>query len=120
MFGEFVKKMRLEKDLSLREFCRRIDEDPSNWSKIERGILNPPKEETLAKIAEVLDIKKDSEQWKKLIDLSQISSATIPSYIMENKEVLNYLPAFFRTVESVKPTKEEIESLIESLKKTRE
>ena len=45
MFGEFIKQKRLEKDLGLREFCRQLDEDASNWSKIERGIMGPPQDE---------------------------------------------------------------------------
>ena len=43
-FGEFVKILRSEQRLGLREFCVRYEHDPSNWSKIERGVIPPPKD----------------------------------------------------------------------------
>ena len=45
MFGKFIKERRIEKGLTLREFCKLIEVDASNWSKIERGLLSPPKSE---------------------------------------------------------------------------
>jgi len=45
MFGEFIKQKRLEKDLGLREFCRQLDEDASNWSRVEREKASPPRDE---------------------------------------------------------------------------
>lgn len=120
MFGEFIKEKRLKLDLSLREFCRRIDEDPSNWSKVERKVLPPPQDKSkLKKIAKALDIKTESEDWNNLTDYANVDAGIIPEYIKMNKEVLKSLPAFFRTVSNVKPTKEEILKLIEKLKKDR-
>jgi transcriptional regulator with XRE-family HTH domain len=117
MYGEYIKGLRLQKALSLREFSRRIEEDPSNWSKVERELLPPPKEraKSLA-IAKVLDITEGSEEWNKLEDFASVDSATIPAYIMNDKEVLDVLPAFFRAVGSVRPTKEELEKLIKKLR----
>ncbi len=118
MFGEFIKEKRLALDLSLRKFCKLLDEDPSNWSKVERALLLPPQDEKkLKKIAGILQITIDSDDWKKLKDYSNVDSAKIPDYIMNEKEVMELLPAFFRTVGSVKPTKEEIDELIKNLKK---
>ena len=37
-FGEHIKARRLEMGLSLRAFCLKNNEDPSNWSKLERGL----------------------------------------------------------------------------------
>jgi hypothetical protein len=37
---------------------------------------------------------------------------------MNDKEALAALPAFFRTIGSVRPTQEEIEKLLEKLKET--
>ncbi len=118
MFGEFIKKKRLKHDLSLRKFCKIIGEDPSNWSKVERGLLLPPKEDDKLKtIAKALQIKTDSDEWNKLKDLAEISSGNIPPYIKSNKELLEFLPGFFRTLNNVKPTKKELEELLEALKK---
>lgn len=43
LYGDFVKKIRLEKRLTLREFCRRANIDSGNWSRIERGVMPPPR-----------------------------------------------------------------------------
>lgn len=117
MYGEYIKELRLDKGLSLREFARRIEEDPSNWSKVERGILPPPKDraKTLS-IAQVLEVSEGSEEWNKLEDFAAVDTAAIPKYIMEDKEVVELLPAFFRTVGSTRPTREDIEKLISKLK----
>ncbi len=118
MFGEFLKQKRLDNKLSLREFCRLLNEDPSNWSKVERGIISPPQEESkLTKIALILHIKKNSDDWNSLFDFAKVDAGKIPDYLMADKEVLQALPAFFRTVGSIKPKAEEIEKLINLIKK---
>jgi transcriptional regulator with XRE-family HTH domain len=118
MFGEYVKKKRLEKDLTLREFCRRLEEDASNWSKVERGVMGPPQDkEKLRNIASILGIEETSNDWKELITIASIGAGAIPEYIMSDKNIVDALPVFFRTIDSVKPTKEEIEELIKSIKR---
>jgi transcriptional regulator with XRE-family HTH domain len=118
MFGEFIKQKRLEKDLSLREFCRQLDEDASNWSKVERGIIGPPQDRgKLRKIAAILGISERSDAWKELTDVASVGAGIIPEYIMLDKKIVDTLPVFFRTIGSVKPTKEEIEELIKTIKR---
>ncbi len=118
MFGEFIKEKRLNKKMSLRQFCRELDEDPSNWSKIERGVISAPQDEQkLTKIAHILEIQKDSDDWFKLFDIAKIDAGRIPDYLMSDREILQALPAFFRTVGSIKPKPEEIEKLIEIIRK---
>jgi transcriptional regulator with XRE-family HTH domain len=119
MYGEFLKGLRIEKGLSLRDFSRRIGEDPSNWRKVERGILSAPRDDRKKElIASVLSVTKRSEEWNKLEDHASVDSTTIPDYIMNDKEALAALPSFFRTIGSVRPTQEEIEKLLEKLKET--
>jgi transcriptional regulator with XRE-family HTH domain len=118
MFGEYVKKRRLEKDLTLREFCRRLEEDASNWSKVERGMMGPPQDPgKLKKIAAILGIPEGGKEWDELVDTAKVAAGGIPEYIMSDKEIVNALPVFFRTIGSVKPTKEELEKLIETIKR---
>jgi transcriptional regulator with XRE-family HTH domain len=117
MFGEFIKALRIEKDIGLREFCRRLSIDASNWSKVERGVLPPPQDdEKLGRIAAVLGIDKDSELYSDLKDKAAIAAGIIPKDILSDKETLNSLPMFFRTVRSEKPTPEELEELIRKIR----
>jgi len=117
MFRDFIKERRIEKGLTLREFCRMIEVDPSNWSKIERGVLSPPQDgEKLQRIAEVLDIAIGSEIWQTMKDSATIDVGNIPEDIMSDQRILESLPMFFRTIRSEKPTVEELESLIRIVK----
>jgi transcriptional regulator with XRE-family HTH domain len=117
MFGRYIKEVRVSKGLSLREFCRQLGEDASNWSKVEREVVAPPQDRLkLERIAEILGIKKGGER-NKMLDLASVDAGNIPEYVMTDKEVLKALPMFFRTVGSVKPTAEELAQLIENIKK---
>ena len=118
MFGEFIKKRRIDKALGLREFCKQIEIDASNWSKVERGVLSPPQdEEKLRNIAQALDIKFGSKQWKEMKDMANIDAGIIPADFLSDKQVLNSLPMFFRTIRSEKPTPEELDKLINIIRK---
>jgi len=118
MYGEFIKEIRLSKEISLREFCKLAEMDASNWSKIERGLLAPLQdEEKLKKIARVLGIKIGSDAWKEMKDLANIDAGIIPEDIRSDADVLKALPMFFRTIRSDKPTAEELDKLIDMIKK---
>jgi len=118
LFGEIIKKERLKSGLSLREFCRKISYDASNWSKIERGKYSPPQdEETLKAIADVLNIDINSMAWKEIADKAHIDAGIIPPDILSDEEIVKSLPLFFRTLRSEKPTEDELDSLIENIRR---
>jgi len=118
MYGEFIKQRRIDKGITLREFCKLIEVDASNWSKIERGILAPPQGEAkLKKIATILSIKEGSEFWEEMKDMANIDAGIIPEDIRSDERVLKSLPMFFRTIRSDKPTAEELDKLIEMIRK---
>lgn len=118
MFGEYIKEKRINKNISLREFCKLMEVDASNWSKIERGLLAPPQDDgKLQKIAQLLDIKVGSEQWKEMKDIANIDAGIIPDDIRLDERVLKSLPMFFRTLRSDKPSSEELDKLIEMVRK---
>jgi transcriptional regulator with XRE-family HTH domain len=117
MFGEFIKSLRIKRDIGLREFCRRLSIDASNWSKVERGLLSPPQDkDKLDQIAGVLNVEKGSELYNELTDKASIAAGIIPKDILSDKETLNSLPMFFRTVRSEKPTPEELKKLIRKIR----
>jgi len=118
VFGEFIKEKRINKGIGLREFCKRMEIDASNWSKVERGLLAPPQdEEKLRKIARMLDVKIGSPIWKEMKDKANIDAGIIPEDILSDEKVLDSLPLFFRTIRSEKPTPEDLDKLIDMIKK---
>jgi len=118
VFGEFIKERRIKKGISLREFCKRLEIDASNWSKVERSLLAPPQdEEKLKKIAQALDIKFGSPIWSEMKDKANIDAGIIPEDILSDEKVLDSLPIFFRTIRSEKPTPEDLGKLIDMIKR---
>lgn len=117
-FGEFFRKKRLDLGLTLRKFCELYNFDPGNISRLERNILPPTlDDEKLAGYATALKIKRDSEEWVLFHDFAHTAKGKIPNDIKNDKEVLDMLPAFFRTMRNRKVDRQKLEKLIELLKK---
>ena len=117
MFGTFIKELRAKQRLGLREFCLEHGHDPSNWSKIEREVMPPPRDEdTLGKWAKQLGLKPGSDDWHKFHDYAAVDDGRIPDHVLKDEELLAKLPAFFRTISGNKPTRAELENLIKLLR----
>lgn len=114
-FGKNLKESRIQKGFTLRKMCRLADYDPSNWSKIERGIISPPSDDRiLQRWAKILGFSQKIA--REFIDQAKIAQGIIPQDILSRKNAVKYLPAFFRTIRNKKPTKEEIDKLIELIR----
>ncbi|HKI70067.1 MAG TPA: helix-turn-helix transcriptional regulator [Verrucomicrobiae bacterium] len=117
MFGTFIKELRAKQRLGLREFCLKTGYDPSNWSKIEREVSPPPKDEaTLREWAKQLGLKPDTDDWHKFFDYAAVDTGRIPDHVLKDEELVEKLPAFFRTLSGNKPSDEELENLIKLLR----
>jgi transcriptional regulator with XRE-family HTH domain len=117
-FGTFVREKRIAAELSLREFCKTAAIDPSNWSKVERDMMPVPgSRDFLASIAKLLKLKKGTPDWYSFFDLAAISQQKIPDDVYNDEEVVSALPVFFRTVRGEKPSEEELNRLIELLRR---
>ncbi len=112
MFGTFVKELRARQRLGLREFCLEHGHDPSNWSKIEREVLAPPRDEdTLRSWAKQLGLKQGSEDWLKFFDYAAVDAGRIPEYVLKDEQLVAKLPLFFRTLSGQKPSREDLEAI---------
>lgn len=117
MFGKFIKELRARRRLGLREFCLEHGHDPSNWSKIEREVLPPPRDEAILRAwAKQLGLKPGADDWLKFFEYAAVDAGRIPDYVLKDEELLGKLPAFFRTLSGNKPTEEELENLIKLLR----
>lgn len=117
-FGEFVRAKRIDAELSLREFCKNAETDPSNWSKVERDVMPvPDNRDFLNTIARILKLKKANPDWYTFFDLAAISQRKIPDDVFDDKDVVDALPVFFRTVRGEKPSEEELDRLIGLLRR---
>ena len=117
IFGSLIKQLRKEQQLGLREFCLRTGLDPSNWSKMERGIKKPPKDHrTLVFFAESLNIKEGSERWQQFLDAAASARGMLPDDFKEETFV-SKLPAFFRTIREHDVTPDELDRIIRFVKR---
>jgi len=116
-FGENLRKLRLDANLTLREICKIVNYDPSNWSKVERGVMAPPKDfETLKGWARGLNLAVGSKEYNQFIDEARVAQGAIPEDMLADVNIIDYLPAFFRTIRNKKPTEEDIDLLIKAIK----
>jgi len=119
LFGDYLRKLRLNKGFSLRRFSNMIDIDPGNMSRIERGVFPSPSKEKLDKIVEVLCLKEGSEEWQNLMDYAYISKKEIPDKVLSDEELLKKLPLIFRSLTGSKLTSEELDKLVEMIRNAR-
>lgn len=116
MFNDTVKSLRLEKRLTLRDFCDQAGLDPSNWSKVERGVNPPPGDvETLEKLADFFGLVGA----KKLafMDEAALQRREIPADVADNTILQRALPAFFRAARGHELSEAELERLAEDVRK---
>ena len=113
-FGAYVKQRRLALDLSLRKFTAAAGLDPSNYSKIERGVAPAPTGDNLRRLGEALGIA--GEDWAELEDLAVASRSPAPTDLDPN-EVVAKLPLFFRMIrKGEKLTRRDLDELIEKVR----
>lgn len=116
-FGKLLYNLRIKRKITLREMCRKVNYDPSNFSKIERGKIAPPSnKKTLGLWATTLGLKRGSKSYREFIYEANVSQSIIPLDVMEEKELVAALPAFFRTLKNKKPTKKDIDKIIDLIK----
>lgn len=116
-FGTFIRNIRRSKRIGLREFCSSLKFDSSQWSKIERGVLQPPKDQkVLSDIGRILGIKKPSHEWSLMLDLAALGRGRLPNDIAANDYVLESLPVLFRTIRGDDPTEEELRAIVDIIK----
>ncbi len=114
-FGQMVREERLKKRLTLREFCRKASFDPSYWSRIERGLAQPPKTKVaMLQIADALGLESVSEEYLSLKDIAFLENS--PTELAPERSVYDNLPAFFKTARGQAPSEDELRKLFELIK----
>jgi transcriptional regulator with XRE-family HTH domain len=114
-FGELIKNLRIAKELTLRQCCAELDVDPSNWSKMERGVTPPSKDAKLlehwAKYFGLTGAKR-----QEFFDLASLARQEIPLDMANDAKVIAALPAFFRAVRGNELEGERFKQFMEDLR----
>lgn len=116
MFNETIKSLRLEKRLTLRDFCEQVGLDPSNWSKVERGVNPPPGDVgLLERLADFFGLS--GARKLEFIDAAALQRREIPPDVADNVILQRALPAFFRAARGHELTEAELAGLAEDIRK---
>lgn len=114
-FGELAKTLRICKQLTLRKFCHELGLDPSNWSKIERGVNPPPRDiAVLEKWADFFELQGDRRL--EFLDAAAVARKEIPPDLASDEAMLAKLPAFFRAVRGTELEGEKLERFVEEVR----
>lgn len=101
-FGGYVRRVRAVKRIGLREFVMSAGYDPSNWSRIERGLSPAPTDwYRLNQIADHLRMEPGSNERFRLIDLAYAEHRMIPPDIVRDEALLEILPELFQRMRVV-------------------
>src|SRR5205085_216486 len=115
-FGGFVRSKRLAQRITLRSFCEMVGVDPANYSKVERGVLSPPRDvEKLEAYERTLGIIAGSPDSRELRRLAALDRGELPPAVLANSELLRKLPALFRTLEGEPIDDRRLEELAETI-----
>ena len=117
-FGESIRVRRAALRLSLRGFAEKAGLDAGNASRLERGRVAPPESpEILDRIASALELRGGSPEYQQLIDLAAAAKGRIPQDLLTDEEVAARLPILFRTLRSKPLSGEQLEKLIDSIRR---
>ena len=117
-FGAFFKDQRIRSGVTLRQFCLDHGFDPGNISRLERGRLAPPQSEAkLTEYAKALGITEGSDEWFEFFDLAAAEKGRVPPDLLSDEEVLKKLPLLFRTLRGRKVNAEDLQALVETIRR---
>ncbi len=117
-FGALLKRLRIERSRTLRDFCVEHGFDPGNYSRLERGVFNPPHDrEKLEKYALALELSPGTDEWLEFFDTAAAARGELPQDLLADEEIVEKLPILFRTLRAKPVSPEKLDGLVESIRR---
>ena len=115
-FGEWLQEKRDRASLGLRKFALLIGDSPSNVCNIENGERAPWRNEPkLRKVAEVLGIKENSDDWDMLFRLARRPDQ--PPADLISYTHMEMIPTLLRTIGEYQLNEDEIRQVLQYVKR---
>ena len=111
-FGQTLRTLRMDKDVTLRDMARRLDVTPTYLSQVEQDKFNPPTEERIKQMGEVLGLPQ--EQVDELVAMAGRVSTDLREAVTEHPREM---ATFLRTARGL--TAEDICDLTEQAQRLR-
>lgn len=92
-FGQTVRRLRKERQLTQKEIAKKVGIDVTYLSKIENGKLNPPAHDKIEKLANILGVDSDfliteaGKVPKDITDMIPKKSSKIPKLLRSGKNL---------------------------------
>lgn len=103
--------------LSLRDFCLKHQLDPGNMSRLERGLLPPPRDrDRLEEYAKYVGLERDSDDWYTFFDLAAAAQGRIPQELLEDEELVAKLPLIFRALRGKRLSHKRLGDLVKKVR----
>lgn len=94
--GPLLKRLRLDKRITLRDFAERLALDAGNYSRVERGVFAPPERDKLDAVLRELEVSEsDREQ---ILDTADVERGALPTDLQRDDVLVRELPILFRAV----------------------
>ena len=117
-FGALLKRLRTERGVTLREFCKCHGFDPGNYSRLERGVFHPPQDRgKLEQYAGALGLSPGEEDWLEFFDTAAASRGEIPQDLLSDEEIVQKLPILFRTLRAKPVSPDKLDDLVDRIRK---
>lgn len=117
-FGEYLKRKRGEKDISMRELARRLELSAPFLSDVENNRRAPLTEERLADLAEVLNLTEDEKA--EMYDIVGHQRGLLPSDLNPYIQDRPYVNAALRTARNLDADEEDWQLFVEELIKRKQ
>lgn len=109
-FGQYIRRRRMEKQFTLREFARQVGVSPTYMSQVEQDVADPPTAERVRKMAELLDEDPDE-----LIAMAGRLPEDLPEIIQSRA---SEMPKLLREASGLTPA--QLEKVQEQIRKLKE
>lgn len=120
MFNDYFKQRRKQLGYTVRKFALEKKLDAGYISRLENGLMQPPADEgKLRNLAIALDLKQNTEEWEKFMDLAAIARNEVPVDLRSNEYITKVLPAFYRSVRNQQLDESDINKLIDLIDESR-
>ena len=94
-FGQYLRSVRKEKKISIRQLAKAVSKTPTYISDIEKGNNKPPERELLDRIISELHLEEFPDIRNRLYDLAAKERKDVPAdikeYLMENESILKII-----------------------------
>ena len=118
-FGKYLKGLRKASGKAARIVALEAGMQPSNYSRLEYGVLNPPQVRSkLDRLAKAVGVTDSRSEMARFYDLAAAANKSVPLDLADIISRDEAVPLMLRTIGNKKLTKQEIEEIVKLVRGT--